>query len=725
MLSGALGLQIIARRLGVELGEQQFSKINGIDDRELDFREIKSLSNDHALICRAIKTSLNGLVESVKNQPVLVQLNTGRYIIVIRFVTDAGTPTGVTIIDPKASTPKAEEINVEDFTSLWNRKGLIFKKSRKLERESGEVSVGAIFDDIIEDKWMTTQLVLIIIFINIFALAPIVFLMITLDKVVNYESYSTLYVVASGVMIAHIFNFLLTYYKAAIINLAAAKIEAKYGMRIFNQIMNLPISTFKEQSKQFPNLGQSLNNIRSVVITKFLGIITDLVAVLLFVPLLIVYSPILGVIVVAVSMLNCVIKALHDRRNQPTAQKFASDSSTRQNVLDSAGENFIDIKRLGLERDVVNEWKAAEGDFLRSNDRNMASNAFITEFGTLLNNVLTVVVLFIGVLLVFEGSLSAGVLIGVNMLIGKIFRPAQSLVEFPGEIKKLSNLLSAFASASSLTSENKSSGNFHDIVGAISFQDVSVSEAGNVKLLENVSFSIDVNETVGICYSQNNTDTASALGHLLQGLFPVSSGSIQLDGNDISTFNLQHLRANISLVDTKNHFFAGSIRDNFQKVLPNANNNRIAWACNMADLDNAMKHLNVSLETQISDLKPIWNADFQIKLSLARALIRNPKVLVLDDVLSLMDTDSILHFQKSFDSIAKSRTVILISRELHNLSPCKKLMFFSGPHLAQFGSTLSILNEPGPAQDLMKKQLRVISPKFERDYKTLIKSIVA
>jgi ATP-binding cassette subfamily B protein len=276
-----------------------------------------------------------------------------------------------------------------------------------------------------------------------------------------------------------------------------------------------------------------------------------------------------------------------------------------------------------------------------------------------------------------------------------------------------------------LTSENKSSGNFHDIVGAISFQDVSVSEVGNVKLLENVSFSIDVNETVGICYSQNNTDTASALGHLLQGLFPVSSGSVQLDGNDVSTFNLQHLRANISLVDTKNHFFAGSIRDNFQKVLPNANNNRIAWACNMADLDNAMKHLNVSLETQISDLKPIWNADFQIKLSLARALIRNPKVLVLDDVLSLMDTDSILHFQKSFDSIAKSRTVILISRELHNLSPCKKLMFFSGPHLAQFGSTLSILNEPGPAQDLMKKQLRVISPKFERDYKTLVKSIVA
>jgi ABC-type multidrug transport system fused ATPase/permease subunit len=195
-------------------------------------------------------------------------------------------------------------------------------------------------------------------------------------------------------------------------------------------------------------------------------------------------------------------------------------------------------------------------------------------------------------------------------------------------------------------------------------------------LLEDVSFSIDVNETVGVCYSQDNTDTASSLGYLLLGLFPVTSGSVQLDGNDVATFNLQHLRSNVSLVDTTNKFFEGSIRDNFQRVLPNANNNRISWASELAGLSSSMEQLNVTFEAQISDLKPIWNADFQTKFSLARALIRNPKVLILDDILSQMDTDSILDFQKSFDSIAKSRTLILISRELHNLSPCKKKLCF-------------------------------------------------
>ena len=113
------------------------------------------------------------------------------------------------------------------------------------------------------------------------------------------------------------------------------------------------------------------------------------------------------------------------------------------------------------------------------------------------------------------------------------------------------------------------------------------------------------------------------MGHLLQGLFPTSSGSILLDGNDVSTFNIKHLRSNIALVDKTNHFFPGSLRDNFQRILPNANNDRILWACETANATDQMQELNVSLETQMDDLQGIWNEDFKIKLSLARALIRN------------------------------------------------------------------------------------------------------
>ena len=213
MLSGALGLQIIFRRLGVELGEQQFSKIKGVDERELTFREIKNLSSEHLILCRAVKTNIIGLSETIVKQPMLAHLNNGRFVIVIKVASGEGDDLNITFIDPKASNPKPEIIDLKSFQELWSGTGFIFKKSKKLESQTGTFNLSAVLDEVLADKMLALQLTLIIIFINLFGLAPIIFLIIVLDKVVNYESYSTLYVIASGVLIAHIFNFFLSYYK--------------------------------------------------------------------------------------------------------------------------------------------------------------------------------------------------------------------------------------------------------------------------------------------------------------------------------------------------------------------------------------------------------------------------------------------------------------------------------------------------------------------------------
>ena len=720
MLSGALGLQIIARRLGVELGEQQFSKISDIDSREISLGDIKKLASNHSIICRAIKSNLSGLSEAVKKQPVLALLKNFRYVIVLRVDLANGDDSEITVIDPKAANPIPEKVQVRKFKEQWSGKGLIFRKSKQLEKNTGQASISSILDDLFENKFLVAQLLLIIIFINIFALAPTVFLMITLDKVVGYESYSTLYVVTSGVILAHVFNFFLSYYKSAIINLAAAKIEAKYGMEVFQQIIHLPISTFEKQQSQLTQLGQSLNSIRTMIISKLLGVITDVFALVIFTPILLFYSPVLGAIVIAFCLSNSLITAIHGKRSQILSKKFNSDTGNRQKLLSATSQGFVDIRRLGLEKDIVNEFKQIEGEFLRSNDNNLASNALINEFGTLMNNVMTVVVLFVGVHLVFAGSLSAGVLIGANMLIGKIFRPSQTLVKFPGEMKKLSETLNSVTASSSLSRENQKGGNFNDIIGSFKLQDVTLANRDKENILTDINLSIDINDTLGVCARQ--PETATAFAHLLQGLLRPTEGSIMVDGSDINTFNLQHFRSSVALVDRTNHFFAGTIRDNFQRVLPNANNDRIAWACGMANLQAAMDEINVTVDSDIDELEALGGENFKLKLSLARALIRNPKILILDDVISAMDSDSVLQFKKSFPKLSKGRTVVLISRNVYDLTICKKIAFFEGPKLVQFGNSNDVIIEDGPTKKLLLKQLCVINPSFEKHANEIVEA---
>ena len=156
--------------------------------------------------------------------------------------------------------------------------------------------MGAILDDLFENKVIITQLFIIITFLNIFALSPIIFLIIVLDKVVNFEAYSTLYVVASGVVLAHIFNLVLSKLKTNIMSLSASKIEAKYSVSIFGEIINLPLSVLQSQTNQVRKLTQTLSQIRTTIIQKLLGSITDFVSVL-FLFLFCFYSPLLGIIV--------------------------------------------------------------------------------------------------------------------------------------------------------------------------------------------------------------------------------------------------------------------------------------------------------------------------------------------------------------------------------------------------------------------------------------------
>ena len=138
----------------------------------------------------------------------------------------------------------------------------------------------------------------------------------------------------------------------------------------------MPASTFEKQSAQFPNLGANLNNIRQLIINKFLGIITDFISVIVFTPILLFYSPLLGSVVVAACLLNSVITALHGRRSQSVSKDFSQASSQRQELLKSVSDGFIDIKRLGLEKDVLTEWRSIEGKFLKANDKNLSAVSY-------------------------------------------------------------------------------------------------------------------------------------------------------------------------------------------------------------------------------------------------------------------------------------------------------------------------------------------------------------
>ena len=710
MLSGAIGFQILARRLGVELGKSQFSHIDEIDDIEINPNQIKVLAKKHGIVCKAINTNLSGLEKACQIQPILCQLKTGRYTILIK-VDNSDSTSKVTILDPSETQPRPKTIEASEFLKFWAGQSLLFKKSKELSRKDNEISLGAVLNDLFENKAVIIQLFIIITFLNIFALSPIIFLIIVLDKVVNFEAYSTLYVVSSGVILAHIFNLILSKLKTSIMSLSASKIEAKYGVSIFGEIISLPLSILQSQTNQVRKLTQTLSQIRTTIIQKLLGSITDLVSVLFFVPILFFYSPLLGVIVLGFCVLSSLYSFVHEKRHKLLATQTFQADQKRQELLATTVDGFGDIKRLGLEEEIFNQWKNFEGEYIKSNEKSSSSSSSVNEVGTLLNNVLTVIVLFVGVHMVFSGDISAGVLIGVNMLIGKVYRPTLKLVELPSDIKKFSELLGNLKKSAALASEDRGSGQFHPIQGGVTFQNVSFLFKDNSNVIDNVSVNISPGEIIGISGPSGSGKTI--LSELLQGLYNPSEGKVFIDGNDIKTFNIQHLRSQISLVGGNQYFFPGSIRENMQRVLPNANNDRILWATKLAKVNEDIEKLEKGYETSLGESIAEITPAMKQKLAIARAIIRNPKILVLDDVFANLDTPNELQIMDGILDLARGRTLIIISQQLWYLRHCRKIMFMNQGKVDQFGDTQTVISENGPIKDFLDAQLNIVSPKLK------------
>ena len=145
--------------------------------------------------------------------------------------------------------------------------------------------------------------------------------------------------------------------------------------------------------------------------------------------------------------------------------------------------------------------------------------------------------------------------------------------------------------------------------------------------LKGVNLKINKGEFVSILGPSGSGKTI--LGELVQGLFNPNDGKVFIDGNDIRTFNIQHLRSQISIVGGNQYFFPGSIRENMQRIFPNANNDRILWATKLAKVSEDIEKLEKGYETPLGDSVAEISPAMKQKLAIARAIIRNPKILVL------------------------------------------------------------------------------------------------
>ena len=493
-------LILVARQLGVHIGPNDIPDRFKIDDRELSPSEMCELAKSFNIKAKKTKINDSELIKLVSKKQQILRLKNGRYVIALRIISNEDDKS-VLCLDAGVSNPKPQQISIKELEKGWDGTVILLKPKLKLFEETSELKIGWLIGESFRNKSVVVQVIIVALILNIFAVVPAVFMMLVLDKVVNYEAYSTLYVITSGVVVAYIFNGILGYLKSYLLDFLSQKIEAKLSVRVFEKLVSLPMQRFHRESLfSFRRFTGQISQSKKSINTKkfFFSTGLDSISLLVFVPILFFYSPILFIVVLTFSLLGALASMIYSKKQRDSMGALSKADAIRQEFISVSVNGIENVKGLALEPGLKDQWREIEANYIIAADEMQKKTAVLQNITSTINQLMTAMVIFVGVHLVFSGGLSAGILVGFNMLAGRVSRPIIDLVTLKTEITKLLQSLQIVSGIVDANSETTVKGQKPQLMGQVSFKNVEFGYDDETKVLKNVNLEINPRQIVGI-----------------------------------------------------------------------------------------------------------------------------------------------------------------------------------------------------------------------------------
>ncbi len=229
--------------------------------------------------------------------------------------------------------------------------------------------------------------------------------------------------------------------------------------------------------------------------------------------------------------------------------------------------------------------------------------------------------------------------------------------------------------------------------GSVEFRNVEFSYDKNRKIIDDVSFAIEPGKMIGIV--GHSGAGKSTLANLLIRLYDVTSGEIRIDGVNVKQYAFADLRRNIAIVSQETYLFIGSILENIRYAKPEATKEEIIEAAKIAGAHDFIVKLPDAYDTRIGlGYKDLSGGERQ-RISIARAVLLNPKILILDEATAAMDTETERTIQAALENLVAGKTTILIAHRLSTLRDADQLIVIENGKMPEFGTHAELIRQKG------------------------------
>ena len=570
----------------------------------------------------------------------------------------------------------AMECSKSDFKKLYS--GFVILAAKRDDTERLDEEKNWFFGSLSKGRSLYLQVILAAVISSFLGLATSLFIMVVYDRVVPNEAINSLLVLTIGVVIALCFDFLIKLLRAHFIDQAGKLADERMSRLLFDKIARLDTVAQSKQSGALAGVVREFDTLREFFTSATLVAIVDLPFVFFFIWIInLIAGPLSLVPMIAVPIV-LISSLLVQPFMAQIASKSMDSSFNKQGVLAETLHGLETIQATGSEKLMRRRYQTAATSQSNLGLKSRFLSQFTINIAASVQQFAQVGTIFYGVFLIRDDVITMGAMIAAVILGGKCLAPltqlAQAMTRANSARQAYKNLSLLFSSGANTKPRvgNLSRG---VISGFLEFQNVNYSfpEAQSPTLID-ISLRIPAGQKVAIVGKMGSGK--STFLRLAAGLMAPSSGAVMVDGIDMRQLNEADLRRNIGVMLQESWLFSGTVRENLQLGFSEYSDEHIIAISKVSGLDDFISRVPNGYELVLKEKGAGLSGGQRQSINLARSLLHNPPILVLDEPTSSMDASAEKNVIKRLKEWSSEKTALIVTHRKPIFELCDRVIVF-------------------------------------------------
>ncbi len=547
------------------------------------------------------------------------------------------------------------------------------------------------------------------LFIQVLQLANPLLIQQIIDLVLGQRSLSTLYSFGSVLIVLALFQSLLTGLRSLLFVETTNRIDVRVGTKIIDHLLHLPISYFDKRpvGEVSTRVGE-LENIRSFLTGQALTVFLDVIFSVIYIIVMLIYSVPLTIAALATVPFSVLLAVVFSPVIKTNIDERAVASAKTSSFLVEHLNGIMTVKSQHIEDLTRVSWRRLYVDYVQKGFRLAGIGTIVGELNNFLSLLSSVLVIFVGAVLVIDGKLTLGQLIAFRIIAGYVTAPIMRLSTLWRSVQELSVSVQRLADVVETRSEPQTQTSrfmLPPVKGEVELSNLSFRYAESQEIvLKRLNLTVPAGSFVGVVGGSGSGK--STLMKLLPLIYRPSGGTILIDGYDIQKVDLNSLRHQIGMVPQDPLLFQGSVWDNLTVGNPRASEAEVEQAVRAAEAYEFTMQLPEGFETNVGERGGRLSGGQRQRIAIARALLANPSILVLDEATSALDYRTEAAVCHNLFRFLEGRTVFFVTHRLATIRPADLILMMDRGVVAESGTYDELIASDGLFKALVGCQNR-------------------